>query len=79
MAGFDITAATSALDYDHKSHRLFVGLGSGLVHVSLLLRQETVNSALLILKPFTRFFSPIMYQAHSSMFKPAHTYGYCYL
>ena len=74
MAGFDITAATSALDYDHKSHRLFVGLGSGLVHVSLLLRQETVNSALL------RCAIPYYVSStHSSMFKPAHTYEYCYL
>jgi len=29
-----LTAPASALDYDHKTHRLFVGLGSGVIHVS---------------------------------------------
>ncbi len=31
---FFCVASASALDYDHSSHRLFVGLGSGIIHVS---------------------------------------------
>ena len=44
------TAAASALEYDSNSQRLFVGLGSGLLHVSQSIKSLHVNYGIVVIQ-----------------------------